>query len=104
MLRLAVVLPMFNEADNVAVLLERLAAVRDQAASDLDLVAVAIDDGSRDATCVRLTKLAPRYPFLRITRHQRNGGMAAALRTGIATALAERSPAFDALAFMDADL
>ena len=104
MLRLAVVLPMYNEADNVAALLERLAAVRDQSAPDLDLVAVAIDDGSRDATYVRLTKLAPGFPFLRISRHERNRGMAAALRTGIATALAERGPAFDALAFMDADL
>src|SRR5918912_1228841 len=104
MLRLAVVLPMYNEADNVAALLERLAAVRDQSAPDLDLVAVAIDDGSRDATYVRLTKLGPRFPFLRISRHERNRGMATALRTGIATALAERGPAFDALAFMDADL
>jgi dolichol-phosphate mannosyltransferase len=104
MLRLAVVLPMYNEADNVAALLERLAAVRSEAAPDLDLVAVAIDDGSRDATYLRLTKLAPRYPFLRICRHERNRGMAAALRTGVAAALAERGPAFDALAFMDADL
>src|ERR671933_218196 len=102
MLRVAVVLPMYNEADNVAALLERLDAVRDQA--DLDLVALAIDDGSRDATYVRLTKLAPRFPFLRISRHPRNRGMAAALRTGIARALAERGPAVDALAFMDADL
>src|SRR5918911_1011758 len=104
MLRLAVVLPMYNEADNVAALLERLEAVRDQSAFDLDLVAWAIDDGSRDATYLRLTKLAPRFPFLRVSRHPRNRGMAAALRTGIAQALAERGPASDALAFMDADL
>ena len=44
MLRLAVVLPMYNEADNVAALLERLDAVRDQ--SGVDIVALAIDDGS----------------------------------------------------------
>ena len=93
---------MYNEADNVAALLERLDTVRK--ASGLDLVALAVDDGSRDATYVRLTRLAPEYPFLRIVRHPRNRGMAAALRTGIATALAERGPAFDALAFMDADL
>lgn len=31
-------------------------------------------------------------------------GMAAALRTGVAAALAERSPGFDIIAFMDADL
>jgi dolichol-phosphate mannosyltransferase len=102
MFRLAVVLPMYNEADNVALLLERLAALGHSAS--FELTALAVDDGSRDATYVRLTKLAPTYPFLRIVRHERNRGMAAALRTGIAAALAERMPAFDALAFMDADL
>jgi dolichol-phosphate mannosyltransferase len=102
MLRLAVVLPMYNEADNVTALLERLEAVREE--SGLDLQALAVDDGSRDATYVRLTKLAPRFPFLRISRHERNRGLAAALRTGIAQALAERGPGFDAIAFMDADL
>jgi dolichol-phosphate mannosyltransferase len=102
MFRLAVVLPMYNEAGNVAGLLERLQAVRER--PGLDLVALAVDDGSRDATYDRLTKLAPRYPFLRIVQHPRNRGMAAALRTGIAEALGERSPGFDALAFMDADL
>jgi dolichol-phosphate mannosyltransferase len=102
MLHVAVVLPMYNEADNVAALLERLAAVR--ANSALDLVAVAVDDGSRDATYPRLTALAPGYPFLSITRHPRNRGMAAALRTGIAAALGHREPCADVLAFMDADL
>jgi dolichol-phosphate mannosyltransferase len=101
-LRVAVVLPMYNEAGNVAALLERLAGVRHQA--DLDLTAIAVDDGSRDATFDHLNALAPRYTFLRMVRHPRNRGMAAALRTGIAEALAERSPGFDVLAFMDADL
>ena len=102
MLRLAVVLPMFNEAGNVSALLERLAQVRQT--SGLALSALAVDDGSGDATYVRLKKLEPYYPFLRIVHHPRNRGMAAALRTGIEEALAERSPAFDVLAFMDADL
>src|SRR5437867_3926238 len=101
-LRLALVLPMYNEADNVAGLLERLEAVRDRSA--LDLVAIAVDDGSQDATYDRLIQVAPRFAFLRIVRHQRNRGMAAALRTGITAALVERTPGFDALAFMDADL
>src|SRR5438105_10266057 len=85
MLRLAVVLPMYNEADNVAALLERLDAVRQ--AAKFDLIALAVDDGSRDATYVRLTRLAPRYPVLKTVRHPRNRRIAAALRTGMATAL-----------------
>jgi dolichol-phosphate mannosyltransferase len=102
MSHIAVVLPMYNEADNVAALLERLAVVRDD--SGLDLGAIAVDDGSRDSTSARLSALLPRYPFLRVTRHARNRGMAAALRTGIGEALAQRDPCVDTLAFMDADL
>jgi len=100
--RLAVVLPMYNEAGNVVGLLERLEAMRDR--SGLDLVALAVDDGSRDATYDRLIEAAPRFGFLRFVRHARNRGLAAALRTGIATALSERGPGFEALVFMDADL
>src|SRR5205823_4490282 len=72
--------------------------------STQDITALAIDDGSRDSTRLRLQQLQPRYRFVRVIKHERNRGMAAALRTGIAAALAERAPAFDALAFMDADL
>jgi len=91
---------MYNEAGSVTALLERLAAVR----STVDLTALAIDDGSRDSTLASLRELQTRYAFLRALRHERNQGMAAALRTGIAAALAERSPGFDIVAFMDADL
>jgi dolichol-phosphate mannosyltransferase len=93
---------MYNEADNVASLLERLDRVREHA--PLDLTAIAVDDGSRDRTLERLNALKSRYAFLRVVQHPRNRGMAAALRSGIASALAERAPAFDVLAFMDADL
>ena len=51
---------MYNEEGNVAALTERLAAVR--ASSGLDLVALAIDDGSRDSTRLRLQQ----------TRHEPN--------------------------------
>jgi glycosyltransferase involved in cell wall biosynthesis len=93
---------MFNEAGNVSALMGRLAETR--ACCGLDLIALAIDDGSRDRTLARLTEAGQHYSFLRVVRHPHNRGMAAAIRTGIATALAERSPEFDALAFMDADL
>jgi glycosyltransferase involved in cell wall biosynthesis len=93
---------MYNEADNVATLLQRLDGLRHQ--DDFELTALAVDDGSRDATLARLDQLEPQYAFLHILRHERNQGMAAALRTGISEALAERGPGFDVLAFMDADL
>lgn len=100
--RVAVVLAMYNEAGNVEPLLQRLDALRGQAG--LDLTAIAVDDGSGDETRVRLEHAQARFSFLRIVPHARNQGMAAALKTGISTALAESRPGFDALAFMDADL
>jgi dolichol-phosphate mannosyltransferase len=93
---------MYNEAGNVAALMERLAGVR--ASSDLDLVALAVDDGSGDATRLRLLQTSQQWSFVRPLHHPRNMGMAAGIRTGIAAALEEQSPAFDAIAFMDADL
>lgn len=101
-LRAAVVLPMYNEAENVAPLLDRLAVVRRQAS--VDLVAVAVDDGSRDDTAARLAAARDRYPFVHVLSHDRNRGMAAAMRTGLVAALAQRHPAIDLVAFMDADL
>ena len=55
-----------------AVLLERIEAVRNR--SGLDLIALAVDDGSRDGTFARLTESAPRFAFLRFVRHERNRG------------------------------
>ena len=100
--RIAVVLPMYNEAGNVEPLFARLAAVRET--SGVDLVALAVDDGSRDQTAQCVQQAMQTYPFVRLVRHDRNRGMAAALRTGIAAAISEQQPAFDAVAFMDADL
>lgn len=96
------ILPLYNEAGNVDPLLERLSAVREQ--SDVDLEVLAVDDGSRDDTLARLSAAARAYGFVRVLRHVTNRGMAAALRTGIGAALAQRRPSYEALAFMDADL
>jgi dolichol-phosphate mannosyltransferase len=101
-MRVAVVLPMYDEAENVAPLLARLAEVR--ATSGLDLIAIAVDDGSRDATRARLVEASGRSAFLRWVAHASNRGLAATLRTGIAAALEERQPPVDAIACMDADL
>lgn len=98
---MAVVLPMFNEADNVLPLLDRLAALR--GGGGLDITAIAVDDGSGDATVERLQQAQASHPFVRVVRHPSNRGMAEAIRSGIATALAHEPP-FDVVACMDADL
>jgi glycosyltransferase involved in cell wall biosynthesis len=81
---ISLVLPAYNEADNI----ER--AVRDAAAAGAragSYEVVVVDDGSRDATSDRLAALEARMgPALRVIRHGRNRGYGAALRTGFAAA------------------
>jgi dolichol-phosphate mannosyltransferase len=101
-LRAAVVLPMYNEQDNVWPLVSRLAAVRRPSLPGLR--AIAVDDGSRDGTAERLADARRAFPFLLVVTHPGNRGFAAAIRTGIATALAQRDPPVDVIACMDSDL
>lgn len=93
---------MYNEAENVFPLMKRLLAVRER--DHLELTALAVNDGSRDATGERLAEAARAFAFLRVLRHEVNRGMATALRTGIAAGLTQTQPSFDAIVLMDADL
>lgn len=81
---ISLVLPAYNEADNI----ER--AVRSAAAAGAlagSYEVVAVDDGSRDATGDRLAALeAELGPRLHVVRHGRNRGYGAALRSGFAAA------------------
>lgn len=98
-MRTALVLPIYNEADNLAPLFEHIERVRGEAGLDLDVLAV--DDGSADASLAELSRLQQPYPYLAIHRHEQNRGFAGALRTGIEQAL---SGGYDAVVIMDADL
>jgi len=84
--RLSVVIAVYNEAENVAAVLDELTA----ALTGLQpFEVVFVDDGSTDATADRLTALSATRPALRLLRHDRRCGKTAALRTGIAAARAE---------------
>ena len=75
---LTIVIPAFNERDNLSrVVGEALAFAR---ASCRDCEILVIDDGSTDGSEDVLQKLAA--PELRIIRHSRNAGLTAALRSG----------------------
>ena len=45
-----------------------------------------VDDGSTDGTAATLVRIAPRYPGLRVIRHDQNRGYGAALKTGFTSA------------------
>jgi dolichol-phosphate mannosyltransferase len=96
---LSVVVPLYNEADNVDELLRRVRAViaglsAAPAAHELILV----DDGSRDATLEKLLDEAHRDPRIRVISLSRNFGHQIAATAGLDAARG------DAVVLMDGDL
>ncbi len=82
---LSVVVPVYNEQDNVAPLVgEIVAALRGR----VDFEIVIVDDDSRDATLERLRALRATTPELRVLHHKRNSGQSAAIRNGVKAARA----------------
>jgi dolichol-phosphate mannosyltransferase len=85
-LPLSVVVPMHNEAGNVAGLIsEIVAAVTPVSAFEI----VAVDDGSRDRTHDELIAAQKIAPMLRIVRHDSRCGQSQALISGVAAARGE---------------
>jgi dolichol-phosphate mannosyltransferase len=80
---LSVVVPVFNEQDNVAPLVgEVVAALRGR----LPFEIVYVDDGSRDGSLDALRKLQATTPELRVLRHLKQSGQSTAIRTGVKAA------------------
>lgn len=75
---LSVVIPVFNEENTLARVVERVAAIPHL------LEIVIVDDASVDGTPQTIAALASRFPQVVSTRHARNAGKTAALRTGFA--------------------
>jgi dolichol-phosphate mannosyltransferase len=82
---LSVVVPVFNEQDNVRPLIDEIAqALRGRVAFEI----VYVDDHSRDATSERLRQAMAELPELRVLRHARQSGQSTAIRTGVKAARA----------------
>lgn len=80
--RLAIIVPLKDEADGVPALYRELTAVRVALADVAACEFVLIDDGSTDQTWQLLENSARNNPGVRLVRHERNRGVAAAIRTG----------------------
>ncbi|MBK7779786.1 MAG: glycosyltransferase family 2 protein [Ardenticatenia bacterium] len=78
---LSVVVPMYNEADNVATFYERTRAVLDGLGLSWEIVCV--DDGSRDDTLLQLIALHRRDPRVKVVELARNFGKEIALTAGL---------------------
>ena len=79
---LSVVVPAYNEAKTIASVLERVLA------QPSVMEVIVVDDCSSDGTWELLQALAALNSKIRATRHSRNEGKGAALRTGISLATA----------------
>jgi dolichol-phosphate mannosyltransferase len=77
---LSVVFPVYNEEENVPILLREIAAALDGRGWSYEIVAV--DDGSTDRSLEVLRSLRTRYPTLRVLALEKNSGQTAALDAG----------------------
>ena len=80
-LELSVVVPVHNERDNVATLLQEIEA----ALTPLGIAweAVFVDDRSKDDSLAVLRSLQATHPRLRVLAHQRQSGQSTAVRNGV---------------------
>jgi dolichol-phosphate mannosyltransferase len=84
-MELSVVVPVHNEADNVAPLIAEIGAALD---GRLDYEIVYVDDASTDGTVAALGALKARSARLRVVRHRARCGQSAAIRSGVQAARA----------------
>jgi len=92
-----VVVPTYNEVENVA---ELLARVR-KATAALDLEVLVVDDGSPDGTADAVEAIGREHGGVHVLRRTSKDGLGAAYRAGFRWGLAR---GFDVLMEMDADL
>lgn len=90
-MNLSVVIPVYNEADNIEEIIKRVRA------SKLAREIVVVDDGSQDGTRELLHKLDGKGG-VRVLLHEKNRGKGAAVRTGLEAAKG------DVIVIQDADL
>lgn len=93
---LSLVIPAYNEQENIPTLLSRVGASLSQINRPFEVVIV--DDGSKDETPKLLAEAMKQYPWLRVLRMARNGGQSAAFEAGFEAARGE------VIATIDADL
>lgn len=92
-MKLSVIIPCFNEEENVRRVRPELLPVLDTLGMESEIVLV--DDGSMDGTAREIKNIGDAR--VRLVTHEKNKGLAGAMKTGIAAATG------DLLVFLDSD-
>src|SRR5690348_466495 len=93
---LSLVIPAYNEQENVPTLLQRVGAALQTMGKPFEVII--IDDGSTDQTPKLLADAQKQYSWLRVLRMRKNAGQSAAFEAGFEAARGE------VIATIDADL
>ncbi len=93
---LSIIIPVYNEEENIPLLHERLSLVMKE--QNFSYEVIYVDDGSRDGTFVQLKSLVMQDQRVQVVRLRRNFGQTAALAAGVDYSTGE------ILLFMDGDL
>lgn len=93
---LSLVIPAYNEQENIDALLSRVAGALSQLTCPWEVLI--IDDGSTDSTPQLLREAMVKYPWLRVLRLAKNSGQSAAFDAGFKAARGQ------VIATIDADL
>ena len=79
---LSVVIPAYNEGDNLGAVINDALATVDKAEYAKPFEIIVVDDGSSDHTGAVADDYGRRYPSVRVFHHEVNQGLGVALRTG----------------------
>lgn len=90
---LSIVVPVYNEEDNVRPLFEKIQTVCEAIGDAYEVLFV--DDGSQDKTFVVLSELSKQAPQLGIIRFKKNAGQTAAMAAGFEFAQGQRIISMD---------
>ncbi len=93
---ISVVIPAYNEEENIPILYEKLKKVLESTGEDYEIIM--IDDGSEDRTLEILERIAEKDSKVKVIRFRRNYGQTAAMYAGFEHAKG------DIIITMDADL
>ncbi|MDE0088280.1 MAG: glycosyltransferase family 2 protein, partial [Candidatus Poribacteria bacterium] len=90
---LSIVIPVYNEEENIVPLFEKIQAVCETLEGTYEVLFV--DDGSQDGTFTVLSKLSQTFPQVVVIRFQKNAGQTAAMAAGFEFAKGQRIISMD---------